>query len=432
MNDGEMKAKVIGKGGLVRQKIAKTCGSCLDYIGTSAYVVGTSDERAHTAKVLELVQVSASGAVDSVPGELEAICTRVTVPYDASFMVTGKQRATMNQIEEESGTLMFWAPAAAVAAAPAAAEGELELTVGKFIQGRFNKKWFEATILEIIEDKSGERSAKVRWDYDETEVSVVAASDIREVPSGKDAEPPARGDAGDIRTLAIFGPERPRKLAELRVMSTVEQKCPGTYKDVEGTASGDGFGHEVLRLGPQEAQRCGEKRQCAAAAAAHCCLEQIGDAAHLAGTGAERARARDYIRWLAMETPSVPEASSREDVDVLSVPEGKRANLVEYAVAPIEKDTETLAFFEGGTAADADARLFVCGHDSAKRAVALTKLREQQERAPPRRPDPDDDGLDFWGASKPSQKVVYVVTKDEEERRRKRAERFAVPPAKKR
>jgi len=432
LNDGEMKAKVIGKGGSVRNKISKTCGTSLEYLGNLAYVVGTMQERLYTAKLLELLQSCTSGTVEEVPSELEAICTRVPVPQEASFVVTGKQRANMNQIEEETRTLTFWSPApttAAPAKMEVEAEGAMQLEVGKFVQGRFNKRWFEATILELTKDDSGNPAAKVRWDYDETEVSVVLASDIREVPDGKSAEAPARKEDGDGRVFVIFGPERARKHAELLVMATVETKCPGNYKDFELPAAGEGFAHEVWRLGPEEARRCEEQRQRAAAAAAHCLLEPVGDALHLGGTGVERSRARDYIQWLAMATPSVPEVAGRSDVDELLVPGGKRANLVERTLAPIERDTETLIFYEGGASSTGDARLFVCGSDGAKREEALTRLREQQEKAPQRPPANTDD--DIWGLAR-SPKVVYVVSKDEEERRRKRAERFAAPPGKKR
>jgi len=431
LNDGEFKGKVIGKGGSVRQKIVKTCRSFLDYIGNYAFVVGTQQERVYTAKLLELVQKSSNGAVEGVPTELEAICSRMTVPQEATFMVTGKQRATMNQTEEDTGTLMFWAPASA--AAPAKAKGGVDLAIGKVVEGCFKDRWFEATILEISKGDDGADKVKVRWHYDESEMSVLPAADIREVSNGKAVEPAPRGDVEDPRTLVIFGLERPRKSAELKVMATIEQKCPGTYKAFEPPAATDSLGHEVLRLDPQEAQRCAEKRRRAAATAANCLMEQVGEAVHLAGTSAERARAREYIQWLAMASPTVPEAASREDVDEFTVPANKRANLVELAMAPIELDTQTLAFFEGGVASNSDARLFVCGHDNTKRAMALLKLQQQQDKAPPRpAPVADDDGEDFWGRPKRTPKVVYVVSKEEEERRRKRAERFATPPSEKR
>jgi len=419
LNDGELKAKVIGKSGSVRNKIGKSCDTSVEYIGNSAYVVGNQLSRVRTAKLLELVQRSSSGAVDHVPSELEVVCTRVAMPTEASYVVTGKQRSSLNQLEEETGTMTFWGPD--VAPSPAKAEAGLQLEKGKFVQGRFKNKWFEATILEVTTDEHGEKSVKVRWDYDESETSVLPASDIREVDDGAKAQEPK---ASDSRVLVIIGSERSRKFAEFRAMATVEMKCPGNYKDLAPPAAGDAFGHEVLRLGSQELQRCSEKRLRAVATVAQCLLEQVGEVLHLAGTGAERAQAREYVEWLTAAT--VPQAAGRKDVDELVVPKDKRGSLADHAVASLEQDTETLIFFEGGGTATSsgDAKLLVVGRDSTKRARALLKLRELQERS---RPPFDDDDDDSWGV-KAAPKVVYVVSKDEEERRRKRAARFATPP----
>jgi len=109
-NQGELKAKLIGKGGSVRIKISKACGSSLEYVGHLAYIVGTGPQRARTVALLDLVQNSSAGGVPHVPPEMEAICSWVAVPQAASAMVIGKKRASMNALEDETGCSPFGCP----------------------------------------------------------------------------------------------------------------------------------------------------------------------------------------------------------------------------------------------------------------------------------------------------------------------------------
>jgi len=440
---GKLIAKVIGKGGSVRKKIAKACASAVEYIGPLAFVVGTAEERACTMALIELIQSSTSGEVDSVPDTLEAICTRVVVPQDATSLVTGQKRATMNLLEEETGTLSFWAPPLKAPEAESAEKVDLKLEDGMDVEGCHEGpkglRWFQAKILRVCEAEGGGRTVKVRWDYDEDETSDLHESKIRPVLEGEALQERKRKEAlAAAKQLVVFGPERPRKAVELRVMSLVESRCPGTYPAgslAAGGGEGAGFGTEVLQLSGEEAARCPEERRKAVAAAASCVVELVGDGAMcLAGTKAERDLARECLRWLSSGSP--PPAATADtcgEVDRLAVPEEKRANLADHVVAQVEQEANVFALFDGG------GGLLVCGHSAAKRQAAIARLTELQDKPPPRKRDDNLwdggqkswDAEDDWGSAGPARgekKRVYIVNKDEEERRRKRAARFGGPP----
>lgn len=380
LNNGEMKGKVIGKGGSVRAKIGKTCSSSLEYIGNLTFVVGTGEERARTVALLKMVQIAQNGAVDAVPDVLSSICTWVSVPQAASPLVIGKQRGTMNQLEDETGTLSFWGPT-------------LELKEGTRVEGQQGTRWLEAKIDKVIE---GERkSAKVIWVHDEQSAEL-PLSCLREVGAGDTAP----------KTLLIFGPERARKLAELRVMSLVETKCAGTYPAPSG---GEGFATESRKAG-----NITEARRKVASAAAHCIIEQVGEVFHIAGTASERSRAQDYLGWLSEAKHSVPDAEERGDGFELVIPADKVKNLPDYVIEEVEQATDTLAFFDGTS-------LLIFGSEKSKRDWAVAKFEKLQHETPQPRKD--------WGDSEAEKrKVVYVVSKEEEERRAKRAARFGPRP----
>ena len=57
------------------------------------------------------------------------------------------------------------------------------------------------------------------------------------------------GKRDDDEQLIIFGPRRARRGAELKIMSTIEGKCPGCVtKDLEDTISDDDWGTDVYRF----------------------------------------------------------------------------------------------------------------------------------------------------------------------------------------
>lgn len=387
LNDGELKGKVIGKGGSVRLRTGSACSSSLEFIGNVAVIIGTGLERRRTAELLKLIQTSANGSIEKVPDLLEPICTRVLVPSDASAVVIGKKRATMNQIEDDTGTLTFWVPSAT----PNAGEKKkLEITEGMTMEGKHKGRWFECTVLDTTKKtQHGNRAVKVRWDYDENETSELELFEIRELLEGEDKLKRDRLDAlADSRTLAIFGPERPRIMCELHVMNSVETKLPDHYKTCGIRAPGESddageLGIEALNLDAKETQRAKDHLRSSVATAAHCIIEPVGECLYVAGNASERARGLEYLKWLAMESLSVTDANERTDLDQLMVPEDKMANLTLAARRVVEKATETLTLFDDGASLvgiEKCQRLLIIGHSEANRKAALAKLKLLQDK----------------------------------------------------
>lgn len=435
-NEGEKKAKVIGKSGSVRIKTGKASGAALEYLGNIAYIVGTRDERSQTAALLDLIQTSAEGGVDKVPECLEDIITRVVVPEEASPMVMGKKRANMNQLEDETGVLSFWTPTVVKAKEGDKEKGELVITEGMAVEGDFKgdgSRWFEAKVVEV-KKADGETTVKVKWDYDPDEdASELPASQIRPILEGEALEERKRLEATSaVKTLAIFGQEKTRKVAELRVMGLVEVKCPGSFPEAPPASEKSEFVTERTKFTTEEIGRCTEERRKSVAAAALCIVEHVGEYIYFAGSSEARARANDYVKWLSMETSSVPDAYERENVDKLMVPQAKVKNLTEDVLATVEGETETFVFFDDGASlagVEDSSRLLVCGHSKAKREEAVAKLTKLQDVEPYK---PKSWGEDTWGSGGDSYappksdkpKVVWVIDKEEEERRKKRAARF--------
>jgi len=129
--------------------------------------------------------------------------------------------------------------------------------------------------------------------------------------------------------LIIFGPERPRRGAELKIMSSVETKSPGCFtRGVrEKTSSHSGFDTDRLifkddelsyALGKEGSTR--KKLEGAAGAI----LQYVGHCAFIAGTLKERRRCREFINWLLAQrrgSVTIPSVADREDATEMHVPE---------------------------------------------------------------------------------------------------------------
>merc|ERR1719436_693188 len=138
-----------------------------------------------------------------------------------------------------------------------------------------------------------------------------------------------KGRGGGSEKLIICGPQRARRGAELKVMSTVETKSPGTFtRGVrEKTSSERDFDTDRMifkddelsyALGKQGATR--KKLELAAGAI----LQYVGHCAFIAGTLKERRRCKEFIRWLLAQrrgSVTIPNVNQREDATEMHIPE---------------------------------------------------------------------------------------------------------------
>mmetsp|Transcript_41639 Transcript_41639/g.89389 ORF Transcript_41639/g.89389 Transcript_41639/m.89389 type:complete len:635 (+) Transcript_41639:50-1954(+) len=226
-----------------------------------------------------------------------------------------------------------------------------------------------------------------------------------------------RGRGGGSEKLIIFGPERGRRGAELKVMSGVEAKNPGYFTKGlrEKTTGTRGFDTDRLlfkddelsySLGKQGSTR--KKLEGAAGAI----LEYVGHVAFIAGNLKERTRCKEFLSWLLAQrrgSVTIPDVSSRDDATEIHIPDnckgwvtGNRGS----ELRRMEADTGTYMFM----ALDdrGDERLIIFSHHpgskgSEKGRAAAERLvneliqeklrddgRGRDSRSPSRRRDRSD------------------------------------------
>lgn len=184
----------------------------------------------------------------------------------------------------------------------------------------------------------------------------------------------------EARRIAIFGRERARKSAELKLMAVIEEHTPSFVcwsQSPSPGAGGRNFDAECMRITKVlEAPRLER-----VAAASGCVVGLVGDMLYVAGDPSERDRGWDYVRWLLDESPRVLDADMRVDVSEHIVPIDKRSNLTDSIIDQVEHETSIIAFFEVPDLSENldGVRLRVCGSDERQRCAAITKFAEMQE-----------------------------------------------------
>jgi hypothetical protein len=136
------------------------------------------------------------------------------------------------------------------------------------------------------------------------------------------------GRGRDNERRAIFGAPPGRKGAQLKVMSAVECKVPGFYKNIDDDPEDDGdWGVEVedfknsdecsYALGKQGATR--KKLEAASGAI----LQYVGNTICYAGQKKERQKGKQYMKWLfkQLDGPVTVDTRDRDDCTVVDVPQ---------------------------------------------------------------------------------------------------------------
>eukprot|EP00421_Protoceratium_reticulatum_P067903 CAMPEP_0168429902 /NCGR_PEP_ID=MMETSP0228-20121227/37609_1 /TAXON_ID=133427 /ORGANISM="Protoceratium reticulatum, Strain CCCM 535 (=CCMP 1889)" /LENGTH=738 /DNA_ID=CAMNT_0008444001 /DNA_START=64 /DNA_END=2278 /DNA_ORIENTATION=+ len=163
-----------------------------------------------------------------------------------------------------------------------------------------------------------------------------------------------------LERLAIFGPQRERRGAELKVMAAIEMKQPGYFTKRDSIPPMEdpceGFSTDRMPIEEDDYSyalgRGGTTRK-KIARASGCVIEYIGRLAYLSGLRGERTRAREYLTWLFRQRvgPVEVDYSCREDVTVLQVPKdcvGFVTGHKGMSLRSVEDATGTFCFIEGG------------------------------------------------------------------------------------
>mmetsp|Transcript_43042 Transcript_43042/g.100245 ORF Transcript_43042/g.100245 Transcript_43042/m.100245 type:complete len:671 (+) Transcript_43042:38-2050(+) len=144
------------------------------------------------------------------------------------------------------------------------------------------------------------------------------------------SEDGARGSrGGGTERLAIFGPQRPRRGSELKVMSGIETKSPGFFTRGIREKMSERRGFDTDRmlfrddelsyaLGKDGATR--KKLELASGAI----LQYVGHVAFIAGTLKERRRCREFVSWLLQQrrgSVTITDLTRRDDVTEVKIPD---------------------------------------------------------------------------------------------------------------
>eukprot|EP00927_Polykrikos_kofoidii_P009348 TRINITY_DN1389_c0_g1_i1.p1 TRINITY_DN1389_c0_g1~~TRINITY_DN1389_c0_g1_i1.p1 ORF type:complete len:1390 (+),score=381.42 TRINITY_DN1389_c0_g1_i1:39-4172(+) len=415
-NDGEYKGKVIGKQGAMRKKISKASGTAIELLDNSVYIVGTGEERACAARVVEVLQAPSGSDLPTIPQEMKPLSLVARVPQEAQGAVVGKSRANLNTIEEESGTLSFFVVSTSSAKAVSVAAVE-DYKEGMACEASVRGQWFKATVVEGFIDEDDDLMVRIRWESDDKEVDL-PPNRVRlwEDGDGAAAARKRRDALNKSRPLVIVGAtQRARCEALFAVMDLIEEsdKMAGQgfaaavlLSNPDAAEDGEDAGFKkipevsALELTPEEAEKCRKKggatRLRAAGVAARCIMGQVGKAVYIAGSTAEQKCGSEFVRWWLKESSGF-EVDERDDVGKLLVDKDKVGNLTDAVLAKVESETGTFIFGDDGAALagiEDKARLIICCPDESSRANAIAKLEELKDVTPE---SSWEGGDDSWG-----------------------------------
>merc|ERR1719507_2085010 len=195
------------------------------------------------------------------------------------------------------------------------------------------------------------------------------------------------GKNGSTEMLMICGEKRARRGAELKIMSSVETKSPGTFtRGVrEKTSSEKGFDTDRMifkddelsyALGKEGATR--KKLEGAAGAI----LQYVGHVAFIAGTKKERTRCKEFISWLLAQrrgSVTIADLSGRDDATEMHVPEnckgwvtGNRGS----ELRRMEQETGTYMFM--ALDARGEERLIIFSHDAGSKTSPTGRMAAER------------------------------------------------------
>ncbi|KAJ1450926.1 hypothetical protein M885DRAFT_531135 [Pelagophyceae sp. CCMP2097] len=174
------------------------------------------------------------------------------------------------------------------------------------------------------------------------------------------------GREAERESLCIFGSLPSRRGAEVKVMSAIEHKNPGScvsskgelrdVERVEGDADVDGWSTDTVLLGEDNysyalGARGSTRRKLAAASG--CIIEYVGHLACFCGYKKDRRRGKDYLRWLIEQRTGnsvVEKPHDRDDCLVFKIPTSSIAFITGHrgeTLRGIERESSTFCFTDG-------------------------------------------------------------------------------------
>merc|ERR1719433_690936 len=196
-----------------------------------------------------------------------------------------------------------------------------------------------------------------------------------------------RGKGGGSEMLIIFGSQRARRGAELKVMSGVETKSPGYFTRgvKEKTSNSKGFDTDRMlfkddelsySLGKQGTTR--KKLESAAGAI----LEYVGHVAFIAGTLKERRRCKEFINWLLQQrrgSVTIPDIASRDDATEMHVPENCKGWVTGNRGSELRRmEQETATYMFMALNERGEERLIIFSHDAGSKSSPTGRMAAER------------------------------------------------------
>ncbi|EOD03939.1 hypothetical protein EMIHUDRAFT_108051 [Emiliania huxleyi CCMP1516] len=429
-------AFILGKSGRTKEKIARVSGAELDLFEQSLTleIRGSEAERRRAKKYVECVMAQRVGPVTIDDDSEDDDLTVIQVPTEAVGFVTGSQGNFLRQVEEEWGTLMFFAD---FRGRGSGREGQTEKLA--IFGPRRGRRGAQLKVMAAVETKvpnyfTGDSKPDEDDDQDEwgTKTLVLKPDELSYAlgkkgmtrkklakSSGCIVECAAPPILKRVRTngavmkkemmlmtaagLAVLEAGSSYLVAHdtadeaAKVMSAVETKRPGyfTREIQKHTSEAEGFASDTFPMDESELSyalgKDGTTRR-KLARASGCIMEYVGQVAFICGTMEERVRARTYLKWLLKQRHGsvyVDDLKDRDDVTVVPVPRdaigyvtGNRGQ----SLRMVEEESGTFCFVEGGRGES--EQLLIFGSVRADREVAERlinnlvneKMREDNDR----------------------------------------------------
>lgn len=363
----EILAKFIGVKGAMRRKFARAAECTIEYIGNIAYIVGPKENRRFAISLLETFGTSEKGNVQDVHEGASLHVERKVLPAPMISIVLGSARHVMNKIEDEEGVITFIQVEQSeqgdgVDEPPQAVQPEVEV-VGKS-EGEAldavgddstaavhadNKEDIPMPVMSSLNDPNGESETTGGEAAGPKDDAPLGASEA-DVAEPTPGNPEAKSNPTKSVLIVALSP-RSRWLAGLRVMSIVESHSPGHFSsDLQSSvADVSELAVDIEDVGALPA-RWVQGERAMLQAASNCGFVCVGQFVHIVGSGEQRARGREYLKWFLEQMDrhlSLPATTltGRSDMTVVSLLQGDKELLRDDFLRGVEQDTGTFLLF---------------------------------------------------------------------------------------
>merc|ERR1711933_324516 len=192
---------------------------------------------------------------------------------------------------------------------------------------------------------------------------------------------------GYTELLIIFGSQRDRRGAELKIMNGVEKKAPGTFTRGVREKTSDNKSFDTDRMVPRDEElsyaigkEAATQKKLEKAAGA--ILQFVGHIAFIAGTLKERRRCKEFIGWLLQQrrgSVTIPDVAHREDATEVHFPDnckgwvtGNRGSELRH----MEQETGVYMFM--ALDARGEERLIIFGADAGSKTSPMGRMAAER------------------------------------------------------